>query len=37
MVADVIYLEGGVFDPVLAGEEFFEVAAPGVAVFFATD
>src|SRR5215210_9417710 len=37
MVVDVVYLEGGVFDPVLAGEEFFEVAAPGVAVLFVAD
>ena len=32
VVAGVVYLEGGMLDAVLAGEKFFEVAAPGVAV-----
>src|SRR5918912_1415914 len=37
VVADVIDLKGGVLDAVLAGEELFEVAAPGVAILVAAD
>src|SRR5215211_1305180 len=37
MVAYVVDLEGGMGDAVLAGEEFFEFAPAGVAVFVATD
>jgi len=32
-IVDVVYLEGGVLDTVLAGEEHFEVAAASVAIF----
>lgn len=35
--ADVVDLEGGVGDTVLAGEEGFEVAAAGVAVLALAD
>src|SRR5918998_554237 len=35
--ADVVDLEGGVGDTVLAGEEVFEVAAASVAVFALAD
>src|SRR5215210_4571171 len=37
MVAYVVDLEGGMGDVVLAGEEFFEFAPAGVAVFLAAD
>src|SRR5919199_1333805 len=37
MVADVVYLEGGVGDVVLTGEEVFEVAPAGVAVLALAD
>jgi hypothetical protein len=37
VVADVVDLEGGVGDTVLAGEEGFEVAAAGVAVLTLAD
>ena len=37
VVAGVVYLEGCVLDAVLAGEEFFEVTAAGVAVLVAAD
>src|SRR5829696_993979 len=37
VVADVVDLEGSVGDAVLLGEEVFEVAAPGVAVFATAD
>ncbi len=36
-VARVVYLEGGVGDPELVGEEFLEVVAAGVAVLVVTD
>ncbi len=32
MVADVVDLEGGVLDAILAGEDLFEVAPPSMAV-----
>ena len=35
VVADVVYLESGVFYTVLAGEELFEVATSNVAVLIA--
>ena len=35
VVANVVYLESGVFYTVLAGEELFEVAASSVAVLIA--
>ena len=37
MVAHVVNLEGGVGDIELMGEEFFEFAAAGVAVFVPPD
>ena len=37
VVSDVVDLQGGVGDAVLAGEEVFEVAAPGVAVLVLAD
>ncbi len=37
VVVGVIYLEGGVGDPELVGEELFEVATAGVAILVATD
>ena len=37
VVVGVIYLEGGVGDPELVGEELFEVAAAGVAVLLVAD
>jgi hypothetical protein len=37
VVTDVVDLEGGVLDTVLAGENLFEVAPPSVAVFVAAD
>src|SRR5215207_1811986 len=37
MVADVVYLEGGMGDTVFVGEEVFEFAPAGVAVFLAAD
>ena len=37
MVAHVIDLEGGMGDAVLVGEEFFEFAPAGVAVFVPSD
>ena len=37
VVADVVYLEGGMRDAVLAGEQIFEFAAAGVAVFVLAD
>jgi hypothetical protein len=37
VVTDVVDLEGGVLYTVLAGEELFEVAAPGVAVLILAD
>jgi hypothetical protein len=37
VLTDVVDLEGGMFDTVLALEEIFEVAAPRVAVFALAD
>ena len=37
MVTDVVHLEGGMGDTVFAGEEVFEFAPAGVAVFLASD
>ena len=37
MVAHVVDLEGGMGDAVLVGEEFFEFAPAGVAVFVLAD
>ena len=37
VLAYVVDLEGGVLDTVLAQEEIFEVAAPGVAIFALAD
>ena len=37
MVADVVYLEGGMGDAIFAGEEVFEFAPAAVAVFLAAD
>ena len=37
MVADVVYLEGGMGDTVFAGEEVFQFATAGVAIFLAAD
>ena len=35
--ARVVYLEGGVRDPKLLGEELFEIAAAGVAILVVAD
>src|SRR5215216_6672864 len=37
LISGVVHLEGGVFDAVLVGEEFFQVAAPGMAVLVVAD
>lgn len=37
MFAHVVDLEGGMGDAVLVGEEFFEFAPAGVAVFVSSD
>ena len=37
VVADVVDLEGGVLDAIVAGEDLFEVTPPGVAVLVAAD
>ena len=37
LISGVVHLEGGVFDAVLVGEELFEVATSGMAIFVVAD